>query len=101
MNLSTIERETIINFNSTQEDVSVFTSQPEVWRRLEKIDGFKVIQTEEVDYAVRAKEFLCPKRFVRLISSGIIVGKPRKVSDRQREHMRTVRKSILSSKSLI
>ncbi len=96
MGLSAIERETIINFNSTQEDVNVFTAQPAVWRRLEKIKGFKVVRTEWLDGRVCGKEFECSKGFVRLTGSGVIVGKPRKVSERQRENMRTVRKSILS-----
>lgn len=101
MSLSAVERETIITFNATQENVSVFTAQPEVWRRLEKLDGFKLIRTERMNGKVCAKEFECPRRFARPTNSGIAVGRPRKVSDRQREHMRNVRKPVLSSKSPI
>ena len=99
--MSRAEGETIINFNATQEDASVFTSQPKVWRRLEKIEGFKLVRTEHLDGKVCAKEFKCPRSFARLTSSGIVVGKPRKVSEKQRQHMRAVRKSIQRSKSLI
>ncbi|MHC4277807.1 MAG: hypothetical protein ACYSTI_10875 [Planctomycetota bacterium] len=101
MSLSAIERETTINFNATQEDASVFTAQLEVWRRLEKIEGFKLTRTEKLDGKVCAKEFKCPRSFVRPTSSGIVVGKPRKVPEKQREHMRAVQKSIQRSKSLI
>ena len=101
MSLRKAERETTINFNATQADVSIFTSQPEVWRRLEKIEGFKLVRTERLDGKVCAKEFQCPKRFVRLTSKGFMVGSPRKVSEKQREHMRAVQKSILRPKPLI
>ncbi|MEE9591533.1 MAG: hypothetical protein V3W26_03380 [Thermodesulfobacteriota bacterium] len=101
MSLSMAERETITTFNATQEDASVFTSQPKVWRRLDKIEGFKLVRTERLDGKVCAKEFECPRLFARLTNSGIAVGKPRKVSEKQRQHMRRVRKSFLSSKSSI
>ncbi len=101
MSLSMAERETITTFNATQEDASVFTSQPKVWRRLDKIEGFKLVRTERLDGKVCAKEFECPRLFARLTNSGIAVGKPRKVSEKQRQHMRAVQKSILRPKPLI
>ncbi len=76
MSLSAIERETTINWNATQEDASVFTAQPEVWRRLEKIEGFKLVRTERLDGQICAKEFECPKTFVRPYRGGLIIGRP-------------------------
>ncbi len=70
------ERETIIVFNATQEDASVFTAQPKVWRRLEKIEGFKLVRTERLDGKVCGKEFHCPKSFVRSYRGGLIIGRP-------------------------
>ncbi len=76
MSLSLIERETIINFNATQEDASVFTAQPEVWRRLEKIEGFKLVRTERLEGKACGKEFYCSKPFVRSYRGGLIIGRP-------------------------
>ena len=98
MSLSLIERETIINFNAIQEDASIFTAQPEVWRRLEKIDGFKLIRTERLDGQICAKEFYCPKSFVRLGGKGFRIGPAKKVSEAQRERAKHLFKSNLRRK---
>ena len=85
MEHSNFERETIINFNATQEDASVFTAQPGMWRRFEKIGGFKLVRTERLGGRVCGKEFECPKAYVRPGKNGLMIGRTKAVSQKQRE----------------
>lgn len=79
------ERETIINFNAVDKVVSIYTSQPEVWRRLEGIPGFRLLEEGKIDGRVATKEFGCPKSFVRWGKRGLLIGAPRPVSREQRK----------------
>ncbi len=100
MNLSPEERETIIRFDATKDAASVFTCQHEVWDRLGKIKGFKLIRTERLDGEICGKEFECPRSFVRYTKGGITVAAPKKVSETQREASKAnVQRAILSRKS--
>ena len=78
----------------------MFTCQHEIWGRLEKIKGFKLIRTEKMDGKVCSKEFECPRSFVRYTKGGITVAAPKKTTERQREAAKAnIQRAILSSKS--
>lgn len=77
--LSREERETVINFAPTDSVGTISTSQPEVWRKLEKAKGFKLLEESKIDGKVVSKEFEFPKSFIRFTSRGLIIAPPKKV----------------------
>ncbi len=77
MRLSLQEQETIINYCPADAYGSVFTSKPNVWKRLEKIRGFDLVRVEEQDGKIYGKEFKFRKDYFRLSSKGFIVGPKR------------------------
>lgn len=94
------ERETVINFTSIGKMASLYTSQPEVWRRLERLDGFKLLDEGKIDGKVAFREFEFPRSFVRFGKRGLTITspkKPRPVSASQRE---ALKKGRLAPKSL-
>ena len=97
--LSDSEKETIICWNSSAEAVSIYTSQPETWRKLEKIEGFKLVDVGTLkDGGVYSKEYECPKGFVRFTSRGITIVAPRKTTEAQKEAGKQLTQARLRSK---
>ena len=85
MALSSFERETIINWNPGEDVASFFTAEPKVWARIERLTGFRLIRTEQIDGKTVGKEFEFPRAYIRFGKNGPIIGPPRAVSQRQRE----------------
>ncbi len=83
--LSSYERETIINWNSGDDMASVFTAEPKYWARIERLPEFKLIRAESMGGEVVSKEFECPKVYVRFGKNGLIIGRTKTVSQKQRE----------------
>lgn len=79
------EQETYINFSPIERVASIYTSQPVVWQRLEKIAGFKLVEEGRQRGNVISKEFEFPRSFVRLTKTGLKIGPPRAVSAKFRE----------------
>ncbi|MFN3466878.1 MAG: hypothetical protein ACK4WF_04150 [Candidatus Brocadiales bacterium] len=82
------ERETTVNFNAVDKTASIYTSQPEVWQRLGKIPGFRLLEEGKINGKVVSKEFECPRSFVRWGKRGLMIGAPAPRTDRQREASR-------------
>ena len=85
MVLSSEERETVINFNSVDKTASIYTSQPAVWRRLERIKGFNLLEENRIKGEVVSKDFEFPKSFIKFTKRGFRIGSPKIVSAKFRE----------------
>ncbi len=85
MGLSSFERETITNWNSGEDTASLYTAEPKVWARIERLRGFRLIRTNRMDGKVVGKEFEFPRTYIRFGKNGLMIGPPRAVSQRQRE----------------
>jgi hypothetical protein len=83
--LNSNERETIINWNSGENMASVFTAEPRVWAQIERLPEFKLIRTESMGGEVVCKEFELPKACVRFGKNGLMIGRTKAVSQKQRE----------------
>ena len=83
MNLTRYERETIINFNEEDDDVSIYTRSKTIMSRMDKLvkkypDTFKV--NEEFE---DGREYICHKKYVS-------VRAPRAMSERQKQRLAKV-----------
>lgn len=93
------ERETTLNFNAADKTASIYTSQPEVWQRLGRIPGFRLLEEGKINGKVVSKEFECPRSFVRFTKRGFVVGAPKPVTDLQREvAKRAIRQAHLKAR---
>ena len=87
MKLSRYEQETIINFNAGEEMATVYTRDPAVMRRLDALviefpEVYRCIGVTDID-----KTYEMPK-------SSVTYRKPRKLSEEQREHKKTLMMKI-------
>ncbi len=85
MTLSSFERETIINWNSGEDTASLYTAEPKVWARIERLPGFRLIRTNQMDGKAVSKEFEFSRAYIRFGKNGLMIGSPRAVSQKQRE----------------
>lgn len=81
MKLSRYEQESIMNFNVAENDASVYTADPSMIRRMDKLvtefpEVFRVEKITEV-----SKTYLIPKEYIK-------IRKPRVVSEEHREQAR-------------
>ena len=88
------ERETVINYNKEEPMAIVYTVDPSVWRKCERL-GLKL---KRIEYAqdkesVISKEFECPKGWIK-------IRKPRVLSPEAREKL-IERGKLLSQKSIL
>ena len=79
--LKRIEQETIINFNASEIEATVYTSDKATIRKLDSLviefpEVYKCIKATDID-----KTYSMPKKYVSYC-------KPRKISEKQREAMR-------------
>lgn len=89
MNLSRLERKTIVNYNAGERTATVYTRDKAVMRKLDKLvadfsDTYKLINQTDID-----KTYSMPKSFVSY-------RKPRKLTGEQREQARRRIKKINS-----
>lgn len=87
--LKRIEQETIINFNASEKEAIVFTSDRATMRKLDELvnefpEVYKCIKVTEID-----KTYFMPKKYVSYC-------KPRKISEKRREEIREHMKLINS-----
>lgn len=78
MKLSRYEQETIINFNAEEQTATLYTRDPAIMRRIDKLvidypDTYKCIGETDID-----KTYEMPK-------SAVTYRKPRRLSEEQRE----------------
>ena len=81
--LNSVERETIITFNETQEPAEVFTYNPAMIRRLDELheagEAVEIVRAESVN-GISLREYRVPKKWVS-------VRRPRRYSDEQKAAM--------------
>ena len=87
MKLTRYEQETIINFNAQDQMATLYTRDPAVIRKVDALvieypDIFKCIGETDID-----KTYEMPK-------SSVTYRKPRKLSEEQREHKKTLMMKI-------
>lgn len=87
MKLSRYEQETIINFNAGEQTATLYTRDPAIMRRIDKLvidypDTYKCIGETDTD-----KTYEMPK-------SAVTYRKPRRLSDEQRENARNRIKTL-------
>ncbi len=85
MGLSSFERETTLNWNAGEDVASIYTAEPRVWARVERLSGFRLIRTNQMDGKAVSKEFEFSRAYIRFGKNGLMIGSPRAVSQRQRE----------------
>ena len=90
MKLSRYEQETVINYNVAEREASVYTADPNMMKRMDKlVSQFpEVFQVENVTEV--SKSYLVPKEYIK-------IRKPRMVSEEQREQARANMKQINQS----
>ncbi len=95
MKLSRYEQETIINYNVAEQKASVYTADPNMIKRMDRLvtqfpDTFKTEQETEI-----SKTYLVPKDYIK-------IRRPRNISDAQKEQARAKMKQInLSGKNRV
>ena len=95
MKLSRYEQETIINYNVAEQKASVYTADPNMIKRMDRLvtqfpDTFKAEQETEI-----SKTYLVPKDYIK-------IRRPRNISDAQKEQARAKMKQIhLSGKNRV
>lgn len=81
--LSMYEQETVITYNREEKTATVYSADPVVLRKLERLhekhpDTYRFIEEETMNGEVISKTYIVPKRMIRF-------GTPVKMSDEQRE----------------
>lgn len=97
--MSRTEQETTISFNAVEDMAHICTSQPSVWRRLEKIPGVGLAGLGEQNGKITHKEFIFPKAFVRFTRAGLVIRPPTKrppLTKRQGEALVKGRRILVS-----
>lgn len=87
MKLSRYEQETVINYNVSDAEASVYTADPNMMKRMDKLmaefpEIFRAEQITEV-----SKTYLVPKNYIK-------IRKPRKISEEHKEQARQNMKLI-------
>lgn len=78
--MTKIERETIINFNDEEDEASIYSCQPRIWHRCEKL-GLKAKNIRRDSQGnIISKEYYCPKKWIK-------INKPKQLSDEAREKL--------------
>lgn len=64
--MSAWEKETIINMNAEEKEASIYSCEPRIWHRCEKIglEAKKVIKNDEG--LIVSKEYYCPKKWIKI-----------------------------------
>ncbi|MDI6760876.1 MAG: hypothetical protein QMD05_08610 [Candidatus Brocadiaceae bacterium] len=99
MSLTATERETCINFNAEEGTASIYTSQSNVWEKLERLNGFKLLEEGKIDGKVVSKEFEFPRSFVRFGKRGIIIASPKTAKSMSETQKRAMLEGRLRLKS--
>lgn len=96
MNISRLEQETTIDFNAEEKTAEIYTADPVMIRKLDKLceELPDIYQCTEVTQTGFGKMYTMPKKMVRF-------GKPihREISEEQREQMRERAKKMHAKKS--
>lgn len=101
--LTAVERESVITFNSAEENADIYASDP-VWiRKFDKLveqnpEQFKMIEEFKYEGDVIAKRYLFPKRFLTIRTKDIVSTMTDEQRAEQAERMRQIRRSCSKTK---
>ena len=102
MSFMKIEQETMISFNAGEDEALLYTADPVMRRKMDKLveenpQQFKIVDEHRFKGEVYARRYTLPKKFVSIRTKDI---KPREMSDEQRracsERMKQLRAAQLT-----
>ena len=99
MALTRYEQETIINYNRAEKEVSVYSSDPVVMRKLDSLcEEQPLVYKLEKEYRPQGSEEICAKAYTIADKKLIRFAKKREMTEEQREELKQRGKAMFEKR---